>query len=82
MPTVLRQNGFLVRIYLPPREHPPAHVHVMRGSTEVVIDLRSGCEPPRIREVRGMPDRDVVRAYRIVDEWGDELMKWWRRYHA
>jgi hypothetical protein len=68
MPTVLRRDGFDVRIYPPPREHPPAHVHVIRGGTEVVIDLRSGNDPPRVREVLGMTDRDVTRAYRIADE--------------
>ena len=36
-PTVLRGRGFDVRVYPPPREHGPAHVHVVKDDAEVVI---------------------------------------------
>jgi hypothetical protein len=39
MPTVFREHGFAVRIYLPPREHSPPQVHVVRTGGEVKIHL-------------------------------------------
>lgn len=39
MPTVIQRDGFRVVIFLPPREHGPAHVHVCKAGTEVVITL-------------------------------------------
>jgi len=37
MPTVLREEGFEVRIYT--LDHPPAHVHVAKAGAIVRIDL-------------------------------------------
>lgn len=81
MPTVLVRNGYSVRIYLPPREHAPPHVHVVRAGGEVVILLGDAEHPPAVMEVYGMRAREVVRAYRIVDAEQDVLLETWRRYH-
>ncbi|MBA3345692.1 MAG: DUF4160 domain-containing protein [Gemmatimonadales bacterium] len=53
MPTVLVQEGFRVRIYLPPREHAPPHVHVVRSGAEIVMAL--GDRTPRRRSWRSTP---------------------------
>ena len=58
MPTVLREDGFEVRIYT--FDHPPPHVHVAKAGAIVRIDLgthgatddrwndfRQGCETSR-----------------------------------
>ena len=83
MPTVLEHDGFVVRIYGPPREHPPPHVHVEHGTDQlVVIRLRLRNSPQRVWRVYGMKDRDVVRAFRIVEEHHTEIVKAWRRLHA
>jgi hypothetical protein len=82
MPTILRRDGFEVRIYLPPREHPPPHVHVIRGDGEVTIVLGSETHPPRLREIHGMKNSDVVRAYRIVNEHREYLVLAWRAHHG
>jgi len=37
MPTVLREDGFEVRIYT--FDHPPAHVHVAKAGAIVRIEL-------------------------------------------
>jgi len=63
MPTVLNVDGFQVRILVPPREHGPAHVHVWKAGTVVVIDLPEGDQPLGIRKVRGMRTADVVAAF-------------------
>ncbi|HEU4631074.1 MAG TPA: DUF4160 domain-containing protein [Gemmatimonadaceae bacterium] len=82
MPTVLEEDGFAIRIHLPPREHWPPHVHVIRGHGEVVVWLGDGRAPPSVREVYRMRDRDVVRAFRLVESHHDELLAAWRRYHG
>ena len=81
MPTVLRCGGFAVRIHLPPREHAPAQVHVHRRDAEVVITISGGNDPPSIRAIHGMSDRDVLRAYRIVEGSSGRLFELWRGYH-
>lgn len=81
MPTVHTEDGFQVRIYLPPREHGPAHVHVVKAGTEVVIELGDAGSPPSVREVHGMRDRDALRAYRIVEVAQEELRARWSEYH-
>lgn len=50
-----------------PREHDPPHVHVVRAGGEVIITLGDEASAPAIREVHHMTDRDVLRAYRIVE---------------
>ena len=82
MPTVHREAGFEVRIYLPPREHDPAHVHIIRAGGEVIITLGEGEAAPEIREVHHMTDRDVLRAYRIVERQRETLLRRWRDSHG
>ena len=83
MPTVLRQDGFVVRVYGPPREHQPPHAHVERGSEEVVvIRLGSGAEPPSVWAVYGMQERDVVRAFRVVEQHLEQIRQAWRKLHG
>ena len=82
MPTVLRVAGFRVVIFLPPREHEPPHVHVRKTGGEAVIELASGGRPQVIRSVAGMRSADVVRAFRIVEEYAEYLLDKWREYHG
>jgi hypothetical protein len=82
MPIVLRVDGFAVRIFLPPREHTPAHVHVLKAGGEVVIELGATDEQCRLREVHRMTDADVVRAFRIVEANLELLQKAWMQHHA
>ena len=82
MPTVLVRDGFRVRIYLPPREHAPPHVHVIRAGAEIVIALGSADSPPEVLEVHHMRTSDVVRAYRIVEAHQPMLLQSWSHYHG
>ena len=72
-----------MRVYGPPREHPPPHVHVERGSDEVVV-IRLGLKgsPPTVWAVYEMKDRDVVKAFRIVEQNQDALLDAWRALHG
>jgi hypothetical protein len=57
MPTVLREDGFEVRIYT--FDHPPAHVHVAKAGAVVRIELATRTAT----EIAGtISDRDVKRA--------------------
>ncbi|SRR5713101_5375823 len=57
MPTVLREEGFEVRIYT--LDHPPPHVHVAKAGAIVRIDLATRT----VTEIVGtISDRDVRRA--------------------
>jgi hypothetical protein len=71
-----------VRIYLPPREHEPPHVHVVKGGTEVVIRLGDAEALPQVGEVYGMRSADVMRAYRIVEANQALLLEKWRYHHG
>jgi hypothetical protein len=82
MPRVHSERGFDVRIYLPPREHHPAHVHVVKAGGEVTIHLGTGSTPPSVVRVFGMRDADIVKAYRIVEEHQAEFLATWREYHG
>ena len=79
MPAVLRFRRFRVIILLPPREHPPAHVHVEHSDGEVIVEL----EPLVVRQVNGaVKDKDVATAYRLVEANVDFLLTEWRKYHG
>jgi hypothetical protein len=77
MPTVLTVNGYAVKVYYPPREHGPAHVHVFRAGEEVLIDL----DPVAVRENRGMRTSHVVEAVGIVEDHLEVLRSEWERIH-
>lgn len=83
MPTVFRVNGFAVRVLGPPREHPPPHVHIDKGSAgPVVIRLRMTDRPQKVWKNYDMKYEDVVKAFRIVEENHDLLMKAWEGIHG
>jgi hypothetical protein len=82
MPVVLREKGFQVRIFLPTREHGPAHVHIIREGGEVVVVLNTPEQGMSVREVRGMRPADVRQAVAIVEVNADYLRQQWRKYHG
>jgi hypothetical protein len=83
MPTVVREDGFVVRVYGPPREHPPPHVHVERGNDElVVIRLGTRYSASMVWAVYGMKRRDVLRAFRLVEKHLATIEHAWREIHG
>lgn len=75
MPTVLRKNGYVVRIY--PNDHTPAHVHVKRGGKEARITL---VEIGVVTNA-GFNPREITEILRIIEEAQEELLKMWDTYH-
>jgi hypothetical protein len=79
MPTVLRAGGFTIKIYLPDREHGPAHVHVFKQGGELIVWLRpNGVE---VRDSIGLSRADERTALAIVIDHADLLRSKWREYH-
>ena len=76
MPTVLRQEGFALRIYFD--DHDPAHVHVVKSDKEVVISLGDETARPWIRRNKGMRQKDMRRSLKIVAEHQSFLIAQWR----
>ena len=80
MPTVLRVDGFSFRVRT--KDHPPPHVHVFHGGKEVVILLGDEINLPSIRDIRGMPVRQMRSALELVAANQDCLREEWRElYH-
>jgi len=82
VPTVLRSAGFRVLVLFPPREHSPAHVHVVNADGLVVIELGTGRRSQRTVRARGMKTSDVQRAERLVSENTAALLEAWRSIHG
>ena len=77
MPTVLREEGFEVRIYT--FDHPPPHVHVAKAGAIVRIDLATRT----VTEIVGtISDRDVKRAERLVARHAKRLKEKWVKVHG
>ena len=77
MPTVLREEGFEVRIYT--LDHPPPHVHVAKAGAIVRIDLAT----LTVTEIVGtISDRDVKRAERLVARHATRLKAEWTNVHG
>lgn len=82
MPTVLVRDGFRVLVLLPPREHAPAHVHVVKGNGELLVYLSLNGASLEIRENRGMKRADARRAYAIVSANVQLCCDAWEKYHG
>ena len=77
MPTVIREEGFEVRIYT--FDHPPPHVHVAKAGAIVRIDLATH----EVTEIVGdISDRDVKRAERLVARHAKRLKEEWATIHG
>lgn len=77
MPTVLRKDGFQVRIY--PNDHQPAHVHVFKADGEVKINIAIEV---KVIEVAGrISNKDVSKAIELVTQYQQTLLAKWREIH-
>ncbi len=80
MPTILKKNGFSVRIY--PNDHEPAHVHVFKADGEARIKIKNEDGEPEWISVCKMSDKDACKALEIVKEHQSELLEQWWKYHG
>lgn len=77
MPTLIREEGFEVRIYT--LDHPPPHVHVAKAGAIVKIDLSTH---HAIEIVGAISDRDVKRAEQLVARHTQFLKQEWEKLHG
>ena len=77
MPTLIREDGFEIRIYT--RDHPPAHVHVAKAGANMKIDLATN----QVVQIAGaISDRDVKRAEQLVAKHAQTLIEAWENLHG
>ena len=72
MPEISRFYGIVIKMFFKPKEHEPAHVHVLYGEYVGIFDISS----------RKMTDGDLPpKAQELVEEWMNtyhrELQKMW-----
>lgn len=74
----------MVKVYGPPREHPPPHVHVEVGRTGVVvIRLAIRDHPLRVWRVYGEVDEvTVLAAVRLIEANEAAIRAAWERIHG
>lgn len=80
MATVLRINGYIVRICS--NDHLPRHVHVFKDNGECVINLVGKNNNPELREFHGMKRKEIAKAIRIVCEHQKQLISEWNKIHG
>jgi hypothetical protein len=73
MPTVLRVDGFQVRIYYD--DHEPAHVHVHGHGARCVVSLVD----LTVRRGHDMKTNDLARALEIVEANRSFLQRAWNQ---
>ncbi len=81
MPKVHEIGGFRIYVYLPPSEHAPAHVRVLKDAGEVVVRIGTGLGLEPYRVFGSIKRADVIRAIRIVESIEAHLLEEWRKYH-
>ena len=79
MPTVLRKNGFSVRIYT--QDHAPMHIHIRHQNSEAVVPLGDEIEGVFIRENRGLNAVQLRRAIDIMRMHREHLIGEWRKIY-
>ena len=77
MPTLIREAGFEVRIYI--LDHPPAHVHVAKAGAVLKIEL-ARCQVIEI--VGKISDREARRAETLVAKHVQFLLQEWTKIHG
>ena len=79
----MQTEGFVIKIWGPPREHGPPHVHVLLGAEGlIIVRLGSGGGSPQVWKYYNVRERDVVRAYRVVVEHEEYLLMKWETIHG
>jgi hypothetical protein len=79
MPTIHRENGFILFIY--PGDHIQPHVHVRKARGQAKIFIGAEGESPTFDWVSNeMSNKDARRALELVWENKAKLLEAWRRY--
>ena len=80
MPTLIRQDGFDIRMYLD--DHDPPHIHAFRAGGQAKIAIGNSLTIPNLILVQGMNAKDAKKAIEIVLEYQTQLLAKWEEYHG
>ena len=80
MPTVMRIGAARVVIF--PRDHPPAHVHVLDAGREAVFNLTSPTGPVQLREQHGYTRGETSRLAAALNAAVGRLWTEWMAIHG
>ncbi len=82
MPTVILEDGFVIKVYTR-NEHRPPHVHVFKGGGEIRVELGDGVSGPHLMDIKfPMSRRDIVKAVLLVDRYQERCLTVWRLHHG
>jgi hypothetical protein len=80
MPEVLREDGYIIKIWF--NDHPPKHVHVFKSNGECVIELKDQSNFPILVKFQGMNRKEVTKALKLVNNYQDKLIEKWQAIHG
>ncbi|MDX2214311.1 MAG: DUF4160 domain-containing protein [Oculatellaceae cyanobacterium bins.114] len=80
MPTLLRQDGFEIRMYF--NDHDPPHVHVFKAGGQAKVGLGNLEVSPSLLLVQGMSDKDAKKSIAIVMQHQTELLDKWEEFYG
>ena len=83
VPIIVTSGRFRIKVFGPPREHPPPHAHVLFGAEGLaIIKLGSETEAPRLWVSFEMTRRETAMAVDLVRAHSDVLRQAWEVLHA
>ena len=77
MPTILREKGYSVRIFVA-EQGEPAHVHISRDDAQV----KAWLSPVRLTRNRGFLPQELSEIYRILKAHETQLLKAYDELHG
>ena len=80
MPTLIRQDGFDIRMYFD--DHDPPHVHVFKAGGQAEIAIGDSTTAPSLLLVQGMNSKEAKAALRVVTQHQTHLLEKWEDYHG
>lgn len=80
MPEVLREDGYIIKIWF--NDHPPKHVHVFKSNGECVIELKDQNNFPMLVKFQGMNRKEVTKALKLVNNYQKTLIEKWQAIHG
>jgi hypothetical protein len=80
MPEVLREDGYIIKIWF--NDHPPKHVHVFKSNGECIIELKDQNNFPMLVKFQGMNRKEVTKALKLVNNYQKTLIEKWQAIHG
>ena len=76
MPEIIRILGFIIKFYS--TDHEPIHVHIIKGNSEVIIEVSE--DGVILRDNYGMKPKDLKTAEKLALEYKELIIKTWEEF--